>query len=69
MEGEGELKQIQTEVTLLTSLTPYHDAKPAHTQKKLGFHNAFSHWERRGQYCCLLLKILMASLGLGCAVI
>ena len=30
MEGEGELKQIQTEVPLLTSLTPYHYAKPAH---------------------------------------
>ena len=30
-EEKGEPKRIQTEVPLLTSLTPYHYAKPAHS--------------------------------------
>ena len=29
-EEKGKLKQNQTEIILLTSLTPYHQAKPAH---------------------------------------
>ena len=29
-EEKGEPKQIRTEVPLLTSLTPYREAKPAH---------------------------------------
>ena len=32
-EKKGELKQIQTEVPPLTSLTPYRQAKPAHGQE------------------------------------
>ena len=32
-EVKGEPKQIQTEVPLLTSLLPYHQAKPAHTAR------------------------------------
>ena len=31
-EEKGEPKQIRTEVPLLTSLTPYRSAKPAHKQ-------------------------------------
>ena len=30
-EVKGELKQIRTEVPLLAGLTPYRQAKPAHT--------------------------------------
>ena len=30
-EEKGEPKRIRTEVTLLTSLTPYREAKPAHS--------------------------------------
>ena len=30
-EEKGEPKRIRTEVPLLTSLTPYREAKPAHT--------------------------------------
>ena len=32
-EEKGEPKRIRTEVLLLTSLTPYHQAKPAHSSK------------------------------------
>ena len=31
-EEKGEPKQIRTEILLLTSLAPYHEAKPAHSQ-------------------------------------
>ena len=31
-EEKGEPKQIRTEVLLLTSLTPYREAKPAHSE-------------------------------------
>ena len=34
-EEKGEPQQIRTEVLLLTSLTPYHKAKPAHTRSIL----------------------------------
>ena len=34
-EEKGEPKRIQTEVPLLTSLTPYRKAKPARTNNKL----------------------------------
>ena len=44
-EEKGELKQIRTEVPLLTSLMPYCYAKPAHKKKNGGFHNACSHRE------------------------
>ena len=38
-EEKGEPKQIRTEVPLLTSLTPYRWAKPAHKWESwLGFH-------------------------------
>ena len=33
-EEKGQLKRIRTEVPLLTSLTPYRQAKPAHSNSQ-----------------------------------
>ena len=37
-EEKGEPKRIRTEVPLLTSLTPYRQAKPAHNESSCMFH-------------------------------
>jgi len=37
-EVKGEPKQVQTEVPLITSLTPYRQAKPGCTGQRLGSH-------------------------------
>ena len=41
-EEKGEPKQIRTEVRLLTSLTPYRKAKPAHKTRVLGHSNIYT---------------------------
>ena len=53
-EEKGEPKRIQTDVPLLTSLMPYHYAKPAHIRTAQNIQVLLEHWElgtRINPYC------------------